>query len=145
MTKTAAAGVALEAGVSLAHLAPRGRGIRIEACGLLEHLDRLGGVSIQAEGAPAREEPHGGALLGVVNRAAGASRTRRALARGMQAAMGTLVGGFFARLVLVAALIVVFHRTGAVDEVAFALVFMIFFFAYVALELRMVDGAGRAA
>ena len=125
MTKTAAAGVALVAGMTL---------LLGLACALFVEFDRAGWLGAGV-----------GALLGLVNLAAGARLTRRALARGMQAAMGTLVGGFFARLVLVAALIVVFHRTGAVDEVAFALVFMIFFFAYVALELRMVDRAGRAA
>jgi len=125
VTRTAAAGLILVASMTL---------LLGLACAFFVDFDRAGWLGAGA-----------GALLGLLNLAAGARMTRRALARGMQAAMRTLLGGFFARLLLVAVLIVVFHRTKQVDEVAFALVFLAFFFAYVALEVRLVERAGRTA
>ena len=90
-----------------------------------------------------------GAGLGIVNLAVGYLVTRRALRRGMKSAMATLAGGFFARLLVVVGLMVVFQRTKTVDPVAFALTFLVFFFAYLGVEVllveRSLDGTRRAA
>jgi hypothetical protein len=90
-----------------------------------------------------------GAGLGLLNLLAGYFVTKRALRHGMKSAMRTLLTGFFLRLVTVAALIVVFQRTAAVDAVAFALSFLVFFFVYLGLEVLLVErslnGTGRAA
>jgi len=86
-----------------------------------------------------------GAALGLANLVLGGWLARRSLRRGMQSAMGTLLGGFFVRLLLVAALIVVFSRTEAIDAVAFALVFLFFFFAYIAFEVRLVERASSGS
>jgi hypothetical protein len=108
------------------------------ACALFVDLDGpgLAGVAV-------------GAGLGLLNLGVGAWITTRALERGMKSALGTLLGGFLVRLVLVAVLVVVFHRTEAVDEVAFALTFLMFFFGYLALEVVLVERAlgknGRTA
>jgi len=82
-----------------------------------------------------------GAGLGVLNLAVGYLLTKRSLRHGMKSAMATLMGGFLFRLMAVVALVLAFHRTELVSEVAFALVFMVFFFAYIALEIAMVDRA----
>jgi hypothetical protein len=84
-----------------------------------------------------------GAGLGLLNLAVGSWITMRALKRGMKSAMATLVGGFFGRLVLVVGLLFAFQRTEAVDGVAFALVFMLFFFVYLGLEVVLVERALR--
>jgi len=90
-----------------------------------------------------------GAGLGLVNLAVGYLVTRRALRRGMKSAMATLAGGFFARLLAVVGLMVFLHRTGAADPVAFALTFFVFFFAYLGVEVvlveRSLNGTRRAA
>lgn len=82
-----------------------------------------------------------GAGLGLLNLVVGYFLTARALKRSMKSAMGMLVGGFFGRLILVVGLLLVFHKTDAVDGVAFALVFMLFFFVYLALEIVLVERA----
>ncbi|MHC4550126.1 MAG: hypothetical protein ACYTEZ_15245 [Planctomycetota bacterium] len=119
MNRTATVGLALVAGMVL---------LLAAASVLLIDFDRAGwnGAAV-------------GAGVGLVNLALGYWITRRALRRGMRSAMATLLGGFFARLLVVVALVVVFHRTQAVSEVAFALVFMVFFFAYIALEVVLVE------
>jgi len=90
-----------------------------------------------------------GVGLGLVNLAVGWWVTTRALRHGMKSAMITLLGGFFVRLVVVATLILVFHRIDGISEIAFALTFMVFFFAYLAVEVilveRTLNGNGRAA
>jgi len=90
-----------------------------------------------------------GAGLGVLNLAVGGWITLRALRRGMKSAMATLLGGFFARMLVVVGLLILFQRTGGVDPVAFALSFMIFFFAYLGMEVLLVErgtnGGGRPA
>ena len=90
-----------------------------------------------------------GAGLGLLNLAVGFLVTRRALKRGMKSAMTTLLAGFLARLLLVVGLMVVFQRTKAADPVAFALTFLVFFFAYLGVEVilveRSLDGTRRAA
>lgn len=86
-----------------------------------------------------------GAGLGLVNLALGLWIASRALRRGMQSVMATMLGGFFARLVLLAGLVMVFHRVESVNEISFALVFMLFFFVYVGAEIVLVErDLGRA-
>lgn len=89
-----------------------------------------------------------GAGLGLLNLLVGWLVTRRALRKGMKSAMATLAGGFFARLLAVVGLMVLFQRTGAADPVAFALTFLVFFFVYLGLEVLLVErtiGTRRAA
>jgi RsiW-degrading membrane proteinase PrsW (M82 family) len=80
-----------------------------------------------------------GAALGLVNLAVGSFITRRSLRQGMKSAVGTLVGGFFVRLVVLIVLFVAFERSTTVNPAAFALTFMIFFFVYLGVELFMVE------
>lgn len=80
-----------------------------------------------------------GAGLGLVNLGVGYLVIRRALRGGMQSAMAALAGGFITRLVVVVALMLVFRRTDTVDEAAFALTFLVFFFVYLGLELLLVE------
>jgi predicted Na+-dependent transporter len=80
-----------------------------------------------------------GAALGIVNLGAGYVVTRRSLRHGMKSAMATLTGGFFARLIVVVGMMLLFRRTGSVDPAAFALTFLVFFFAYLGLEMILVD------
>ena len=80
-----------------------------------------------------------GAGLGLVNLALGSLVTRRSLRHGMKSAMATLAGGFIARLFVVVAMILVFRRTGSVDPAAFALTFLVFFFAYLGVEMILVE------
>ncbi|HYH48511.1 MAG TPA: ATP synthase subunit I [Acidimicrobiia bacterium] len=80
-----------------------------------------------------------GAGLGLVNLAVGYVITRRSLQHGMKSAMATLAGGFLARLFVVVSLILLFRRTGSVDPAAFALTFLVFFFAYLGVEMILVE------
>ena len=80
-----------------------------------------------------------GAGLGLLNLAVGYLVTKRSLRHGMKSAMATLVGGFLARLFVVAGLMLLFRRTDAIDPAAFALTFMVFFFAYLGLEMVLVE------
>lgn len=90
-----------------------------------------------------------GAGLGLLNLGVGYLVTRRALKRGMKSAMATLAGGFFARLVVIVGLMIVLHKTGAADPVAFALAFFVLFFVYLGVEVvlveRSLNGTRRAA
>lgn len=80
-----------------------------------------------------------GTALGVVNLAVGYVVTRRALVHGMRTALTTIAGGFIARLLVLATLIVVFQRTRAADPAAFALAFLVFFFAFLGVEVLLVE------
>ena len=80
-----------------------------------------------------------GAGLGIVNLGAGYLVTRRSLRHGMKSAMATLAGGFIARLFVVVGMILLLRRTGSVDPAAFALTFLVFFFAYLGVEMILVD------
>jgi threonine/homoserine/homoserine lactone efflux protein len=80
-----------------------------------------------------------GAGLGLVNLGVGYLVTRRSLRHGMKSAMATLAGGFLARLFVVAGLMLLFRRTDSIDSAAFALTFMVFFFAYLGLEMVLVE------
>jgi len=90
-----------------------------------------------------------GAALGLLNLAVGYRMTSRAVTLGLNPALRILVGGFFVRLVLLAGLLLWFHSIPSIDEVAFALLFMLFFFVLVALEIVIVEkhlqGNGRPA
>jgi hypothetical protein len=80
-----------------------------------------------------------GAVLGLVNLGVGYAVTRRSLRHGMKSAMATLAGGFIARLFVVVAMMLLFRRTDSVDPAAFALTFLVFFFAYLGVEMILVD------
>ena len=80
-----------------------------------------------------------GAGLGLINLGVGYLVTRRSLRHGMKSAMATLAGGFLARLFVVVGLMLVFRRTDSIDPAAFALTFLVFFFAYLGLEMLMVE------
>ena len=80
-----------------------------------------------------------GASLGLVNLGVGYFVTKRSLRHGMKSAMATLAGGFIARLFVVAGLMLLFRRIEAIDPAAFALTFMVFFFAYLGLEMVLVE------
>ena len=80
-----------------------------------------------------------GAALGLLNLGVGYLVTRRSLRSGMKSAMATLAGGFLARLFVVASLMLLFRRTESIDPAAFALTFMVFFFAYLGLEMVLVE------
>jgi hypothetical protein len=80
-----------------------------------------------------------GAGLGLANLGVGYVVTQRSLRDGMKSAMATLAGGFFARLVVVVGLMLLFRRTGSVDPAAFALTFLAFFFAYLGVEMILVE------
>jgi predicted Na+-dependent transporter len=86
-----------------------------------------------------------GAGLGVVNLGVGYLVTRRSLRHGMKSAMATLAGGFIARLFVVASLMLLFRRTDSIDPAAFALTFMVFFFAYLGLEMLLVERSAAPA
>jgi hypothetical protein len=80
-----------------------------------------------------------GAGLGLVNLGVGYVVTRRSLRHGMKSAMATLAGGFIARLFVVVGLMLLFRRTESVDPAAFALTFLVFFFAYLGVEMILVE------
>ena len=84
-----------------------------------------------------------GAGLGLLNLGAGYLVTSRALRRGMNSALLTLLGGFFARLVVLVAGTLWFQNVAWASELAFALAFMVFFFVYVGLEIALVERALR--
>ena len=89
-----------------------------------------------------------GVVLGVLNLGIGYLVTRHSLRHGMKSAMATLAGGFITRLLVVVGLILLFRRTGSVDPAAFALTFLFFFFAYLGLEMILVErslAGGREA
>jgi hypothetical protein len=90
-----------------------------------------------------------GAGLGIVNLAVGYVVTRHSLRHGMKSAMATLAGGFITRLLVVVGLMLLFRRTGSVDPAAFAITFLVFFFAYLGVEMILVErslaGSRRAA
>ena len=90
-----------------------------------------------------------GAALGLLNLAVGYRMTSRAVTLGLNPALRILVGGFFVRLVVLAGLLLWFHSIPSIDEVAFAVVFMLFCFVLVAIEIVIVEkylqGNGRPA
>ena len=85
-----------------------------------------------------------GAFVGLLNLAVGYVLAERALKRGMNAAFAVLLGGFLARLVLLVALVFLFHKTEGINEIAFALTFIIFFFLYVGVEIVLVSRGVRS-
>jgi hypothetical protein len=80
-----------------------------------------------------------GAAFGIANLGLGSIVTRRSLRHGMKSAMTMLAGGFIARLVVVVGMMLLLRRTGSADPAAFALTFLVFFFAYLGVEMILVD------
>ena len=80
-----------------------------------------------------------GVALGLANLAVSLFFTKRALHKGVQGAMATIVAGFSARLVVLVALFLVFKQTSTIDAAAFALTFVAFFFVYLAVEIVQVE------
>ena len=80
-----------------------------------------------------------GAAIGLLNLTVGYVLTRWALRREMKTALRTVVGGFIARLTVVAGLMILFQRTAIADPTAFALTFLVFFFFYLGLEVFLVE------
>jgi hypothetical protein len=80
-----------------------------------------------------------GAGLGALNIVLGYAATSRALRKGTATALRTVLGGFFVRLVTLVALLLYFHSQAWVNEIAFALSFMVFFLVFLAIEVRMVQ------
>jgi hypothetical protein len=80
-----------------------------------------------------------GTGVGLLNMAVSYTMATRALKQGMTSAMATLMGGFFARLIVLVVLLFWFQKLAAVDAVAFALSFMMLFFMTVAIEIQLVD------
>ncbi|NJN14109.1 MAG: hypothetical protein HC813_00090 [Planctomycetes bacterium] len=90
-----------------------------------------------------------GATLGLLNIVLGVYATRSALRKGPAAALRTMLGGFFLRLLLLVGLVLWFQSEASVNEVAFALSFFAFFFVFLAVEVRMIqkpmNGSGSPA
>lgn len=86
-----------------------------------------------------------GAFLGTVNLVLGLWFTSRALRTGGKSVLPTVMGGFFARFVTLAVLIVVFHGMESVNEIGFGITFMIFFMVFMGLEVRLVEKSLRRA
>jgi hypothetical protein len=81
-----------------------------------------------------------GLALGVVNIVVGLLVTRWSMrSGGIKSAMGTIAGGFGARLLVLVTLFLVFRQSTTVSAAAFALTFVAFFFVYLALEIVMID------
>ena len=85
-----------------------------------------------------------GAGLGVAHLLAGTWLARRSLRNadkpgGMTLIMGTMLGSMFFKMVVLIGLLFWFHSLPGVDEVAFALAFMIFFFAYLGVLVTLVE------
>jgi hypothetical protein len=80
-----------------------------------------------------------GAAVGVLNLAVGYVMTQRALRHGMRSATATIAGGFIARLFVVVGLMLLFRGTDSIDPTAFALVFLVFFFVYMGVEVLLVE------
>jgi hypothetical protein len=62
---------------------------------------------------------------------------------GSKAVMSVITFGFLARFFALAILIVVFHVVAAVNTVAFALTFLMFFMVFLGLEVRLVENSLR--
>ena len=123
MTRTSATGIALVAAMTLMLAVAMVAFVTFDSAGIV-------GLAV-------------GAGIGLLNLAVGTWFTRRALGRGMKDAMAVMMGGFLVRLLLVVSLLMLFNKVDAVNEVAFALSFMVFFFVYLALEIALVDRSLR--
>ncbi len=82
-----------------------------------------------------------GAALGVANLVLGYYATRSALRKGPAAALRTMLGGFFLRLLALVVLMLWFQRGSSVNPMAFAIAFFAFFFVFLAVEVRMISGS----
>jgi len=90
-----------------------------------------------------------GAVVGAANLVLGYWATSRAVKQGVGAALRTMLSGFLIRLVVLVGLLYYFHLQDWVNEITFAVSFMVFFCLFLAIEVRMVqrslDGGGRTA
>lgn len=84
-----------------------------------------------------------GALTGALNLVIGLRLTARALRQGGKSVLRTMLGGFFARFLTLAVLIVVFHSMDSVNEVGFGITFLMFFMVFMGLEVRLVEKSLR--
>jgi len=123
MTRTTNASIGLVAGMVVMLVAAMAFFVRLDSAG-------LAGMAI-------------GAALGLVNMAVSYKLAARSLKQGMKSAMAVLLGGFFARLVALATLILLFQKTPSIDATSFALAFMILFFANLLLEILLVSRSLR--
>ena len=119
MNSTTNTAIALTAGMTVMLMVAAAYFVRFDRAGVL-------GIAI-------------GAGLGLANLAISYKLTVRSLAKGMNSMMGVLMGGFFARLVLLVGLMLIFQGTPAISAASFALTFMIFFFANLVLEILLVS------
>ena len=90
-----------------------------------------------------------GAALGMVNLLVGIPLTLRAMRsdtrNGTTALLRVIVGGFLINLTLVVALTVVFHGMQSVNQIAFALTYVTFFFIFDGIKVVMVEKSLRRA
>ncbi|MGH2718335.1 MAG: hypothetical protein ACRDJU_07130, partial [Actinomycetota bacterium] len=82
-----------------------------------------------------------GAGLGLLNLGLGMVMARKSMHSSATSTMATMMGGFFARLVVLVVLVEVFLRTTTISAAAFGLTFLVFFFVYLGFELVMVERA----
>lgn len=86
-----------------------------------------------------------GAGLGGLNLAVGGFLLSWALRRRPKAALAVSLGGFFVRLGLLLGLTHAFWGVSSVDAVTFALAFVVFFFLFLVVEIRIVGRASKRA
>ena len=80
-----------------------------------------------------------GAALGGFNILVSYMGITRALSKGQTAVVGMMLGGFFARLTVLVLLVLYFQTQPWVNEVAFAVSFMVFFCVFMAIEIHLVQ------
>lgn len=84
-----------------------------------------------------------GAIAGGLNIAVAGWLLARTLRRRPELAVRVSVGGFFVRMLLLLGLTFAFWKTDGVDEMSFAVSFMIFFFAFLFVEIVLLDRVSR--
>ncbi len=84
-----------------------------------------------------------GAIVGGVNIALGGWLLAWTLKNRPQKAIQVSVGGFFVRLVALLGLTYAFWKMDGVDEMSFAVSFVIFFFAFLFVEIALLERASK--
>ena len=84
-----------------------------------------------------------GAIVGGLNIAVSGWLLARTLRRRPERAILVSVGGFFVRLVVLLGLTFAFWKTDGVDEMSFAVSFVIFFFAFLFVEIALLERVSR--
>jgi hypothetical protein len=84
-----------------------------------------------------------GGALGAVNLAAGGLLLAFTLRRRPKAALAVSLGGFFVRLGVLLGLTYGFSTVEAVDEITFAVSFVVFFFLFLVVEIGIVSRASK--